>query len=121
MTERQKSSSSPEERIENLVKEIQRHRNLYYNATPEISDAKYDTLEDELRELDPENPILFKIGVDSSVLFTKKEHIIPMTSQDKVTSPAEFTKWAKKRNYKTFINQFKLDGISIEGQYEERF
>ena len=106
------------ERIDYLVEEISRHRYLYYNAQPEITDAKYDTLEDELRELDPDNPILFKIGVDTSELFTKREHIIPMTSQDKVTSPEEFNKWARKRNYKAFIVQFKLDGISIELQYE---
>ena len=62
MLERQKSN---QERIKYLVEEIKRHRYLYYNEQPEISDAKYDILEDELRELDPENPILFKIGVDS--------------------------------------------------------
>ena len=106
------------ERISYLVEEIRRHRYLYYNEQPEISDAKYDALEDELKELDPDNPILYKIGVDSSELFTKREHIIPMTSQDKVTTPQEFLKWARKRNYKTFIVQFKLDGISIELQYE---
>jgi len=116
MLERQKPN---QERINHLVEEIKRHRYLYYNEQPEISDIKYDTLEDELRELDPENPILFKIGVDSSELFTKREHIIPMTSQDKVTNPQEFLKWARKRNFKTFIVQFKLDGISIELQYED--
>ena len=62
------------------------------------------------------NPILFKIGVDSSELFTKREHIIPMTSQDKVVDTKEFIKWARKRNYKLFLIQFKLDGISIELQ-----
>ncbi|MFW9939400.1 MAG: NAD-dependent DNA ligase LigA [Candidatus Thorarchaeota archaeon] len=116
MLERQKSN---QDRIDYLVEEIKRHRYLYYNEQPEISDAKYDALEDELRERDPENSILFKIGVDSSELFTKREHIIPMTSQDKVTTPQEFLKWARKRNYKTFIVQFKLDGISIELQYED--
>ena len=115
MTERQ---FDVKETIGYLEEEIQRHRYLYYNEQPEISDAKYDALEDELRELDPNNSVLFKIGVDSSELFTKREHIIPMTSQDKVTTPAEFTKWARKRNYKTFLIQFKLDGISIELQYE---
>jgi DNA ligase (NAD+) len=116
MFERQKSNQG---RIIYLVEEIKRHRYLYYNEQPEISDAKYDALEDELRELDPNNPILFKIGVDSSELFTKREHIIPMSSQDKVTSPEEYSKWSRKRNYKTFIVQFKLDGISIELQYED--
>ncbi len=42
-----------------------------------------------------------------------------MSSQDKVTTPSEFKKWAKKRNYTLFIIQFKLDGISIELQYED--
>jgi DNA ligase (NAD+) len=115
MPDRQKSE---QERINHLIDEISRHRYLYYNESPEISDAKYDILEDKLRELDPKNPILFKIGVDSSELFTKREHIIPMTSQDKVIQPQEFIKWAKKRNYKVFLVQFKLDGISIELQYE---
>jgi len=116
MPERQKSE---QEQINYLIEEISHHRYLYYNEQPEISDAKYDTLEDELRELDPENPLLFKIGVDSSEIFTKREHIIPMMSQDKVTQPQEFIKWAKKRNYKVFLVQFKLDGISIELQYEK--
>lgn len=103
MTEKQENIK---DRIQFLVKEIERHRYLYYNETPEISDAKYDALEDELRALDPENPILFKIGVDRSELFTKREHIIPMSSQDKVITPLEFKKWAKKRNYTLFIIQF---------------
>lgn len=108
-----------DKRIQYLVNEIKRHRYLYYNQQPEISDAKYDTLDDELRDLDPENPILFKIGVDSSELFTKREHIIPMTSQDKVVDPKDFLKWTRKRNYKLFLIQFKLDGISIELQYTD--
>ncbi|HDZ19649.1 MAG TPA: DNA ligase (NAD(+)) LigA, partial [archaeon] len=111
MTERQRN---PEERIQFLESEIYRHRDLYYNGHPEISDAKYDSLEDELKELDPNNPILFRIGIDRSELFNKEKHIIPMNSQDKVTQPGEFSKWAKKRNFKVFIVQFKLDGISIE-------
>ncbi|GAH02201.1 unnamed protein product, partial [marine sediment metagenome] len=100
MLDRQKSK---QEQIRYLTKEISRHRYLYYNEQPEISDAKYDSLEDELRELDSENPILFKIGVDSSDIFTKRNHIIPMMSQDKVTHPQEFIKWVKKRNYKAFL------------------
>ncbi|KKK78611.1 hypothetical protein LCGC14_2841840, partial [marine sediment metagenome] len=59
-----------------------------------------------------------KVGIDQSELFSKQKHIIPMTSQDKVTYPDEFKKWARKRNYNTFLIQFKLDGISIELQYK---
>ena len=109
-------NQNKKDRITFLVKEIERHRYLYYNEQPEISDAKYDALEDELRKHDPENSLLFKIGIDSSDLFTKRKHIIPMSSQDKVTSHTDFKKWAKKRNFKLFLVQFKLDGISIELQ-----
>ena len=116
MPNRQKSE---QDQINYLAGEISRHRYLYYNEEPEISDAQYDILEDSLRELDPNNPILFKIGVDSSEIFTKRQHIIPMMSQDKVTQPNEFIKWARKRNYMVFLVQYKLDGISIELQYDK--
>ena len=77
-------------RIEQLAHEIRHHRYLYYNKTPEISDAKYDALEDELRQLAPDHPVLHEIGKDSSDLFAKKEHIIMMGSQDKVVTSEEF-------------------------------
>ncbi len=108
-----------QDQINILIKEIVHHRYLYYNEQPEISDAKYDSLESKLKELDPKNPILFKIGVDSSEIFTKRSHIIPMMSQDKVTLPQDFIKWALKRNYKVYLVQYKLDGVSIELQYRE--
>lgn len=106
-------------KIKELEEAVRYHRNLYYNQTPEISDAKYDALEDELRALDPENPVFTEVGADASRLFEKVEHLIPMGSQDKVTTPADFRKWAKKRGFNRFLVQFKLDGISIEVQYEE--
>jgi DNA ligase (NAD+) len=42
-----------------------------------------------------------------------------MGSQDKVVSPEEFSKWAKKVSHRRFLTQFKLDGISIECQYRK--
>ena len=107
-----------QEKIQYLASEIRRHRYLYYNDSPEISDAKYDGLEDELRHLSPNHPVLDEIGKDSSELFAKREHIIIMGSQDKVITPEEFMKWAKKVNHQQFIVQYKLDGISIELQYK---
>jgi len=107
-----------QEKIQYLASEIRRHRYLYYNDSPEISDAKYDGLEDELRQLSPNHPVLDEIGKDSSELFAKREHIIIMGSQDKVVTPEEFIKWGKKINHRQFIVQYKLDGISIELQYK---
>ena len=110
-------STSKQKRIAELAYEINRHRNFYYNGEPEISDAKYDSLEAELKELETDNVIFSTVGKDRSSLFSKKEHLIPMGSQDKVTSPEEFLKWCKKNYHSQYIIQFKLDGISIELQY----
>lgn len=107
------------EKIVSLEKRIKYHRNLYYNEQPEISDAEYDVLEDELKALDPKNSLFLEVGADSSELFSKKPHIIPMGSLDKATKIGEFKKWGKKMNYSSFLAQFKLDGISIELQYKE--
>jgi len=59
-------TNGQEERINYLVNEIKRHRYLYYNEQPEISDAKYDALEDELRKLDPGDSIMMptRIKID---------------------------------------------------------
>ena len=115
---KKKNEDPNQEKISKLVEEIQKHRYLYYNKTPEITDAEYDQLEDELRILKPDHPIFQKVGVDSSELFTKRPHVIVMGSQDKVVTEEEFLKWAKKVNHYKYVVQHKLDGISIELQYK---
>ncbi|MFO0726827.1 MAG: NAD-dependent DNA ligase LigA [Myxococcota bacterium] len=45
-----------------LAHEIRRHRQLYYAGTPEISDAEFDALEDRLRALSPDHPVLAEVG-----------------------------------------------------------
>ena len=52
--------------IEDLAEEIRRHRDLYYNSTPTISDTEFDELEDRLRKLDPTHPVLAEIGAPTS-------------------------------------------------------
>ena len=69
--------------LENLIK---KHQKLYYNGEAEISDFEFDKLWDELKSLDPINPILLKIGADSGN-FEKVKHIMPMGSQEKVSCP----------------------------------
>jgi DNA ligase (NAD+) len=48
--------------IEQLAKQIRYHRDRYYNAQPEISDEEFDALEDRLRDLAPDHPVLAEIG-----------------------------------------------------------
>ena len=70
--------------IKELEQEILKHKEAYYNSTPLISDAEYDALENELRQLDPNNPLLLNVGAMPS--FGKKvTHKIPMGSLNKIT------------------------------------
>ena len=106
------------ERIENLAALIKSHQDLYYNGEAEISDSEFDLLWDELKNLAPDHPLLKKVGTDNKDGFPKVKHLIPMGSQDKAANPEEFLAWAKKINIKNFVVQFKLDGASLELQYE---
>ncbi len=105
-------------RIIELERLIARHQDLYYNGQPELSDAEFDALWDELTALDPGNSILEKVGSDISDGWPKTRHIIPMGSQSKASNPEEFLAWAEKMGFHEFIVQYKLDGASIEIQYE---
>ena len=49
------------ERIDFLVKQIKLNRSQRYYDQQEISAQKCDEMEDELRKLDPKNPLFFKI------------------------------------------------------------
>ena len=108
-------------RIDVLEKLILKYQKSYYEGEGEISDAEFDLLWDELKELDPENSLLLKVGgtEQESDGFPKAKHLIPMGSQDKAAGPAEFRAWAGKTEPASYIVQFKLDGASLELQYEK--
>ena len=106
-------------RIQELEALIKKHQDLYYNAEPELSDAEFDAFWDELRSLDPRNVLFATVPQDSADGFPKAEHIIPMGSQEKAADPESFQKWADKMPFSDFLVQYKLDGASMELQYEK--
>lgn len=106
------------ERVQELAELIRYHQELYYNEEPEISDAEFDALWDELRRLDPENAVFGEVGRDRNEGYPKREHIIPMGSQEKAADPESFRKWARKIDAPSYVVQYKLDGASMELQYE---
>ncbi|MDR0452793.1 MAG: NAD-dependent DNA ligase LigA [Treponema sp.] len=106
-------------RISALEHLIKRYQDSYYNGEAEISDAEFDKLWEELRSLDPENSVLKKIGEDSADGFPKAKHLIPMGSQEKAANPEEFREWALGKNFPVYVVQYKLDGASLELQYEK--
>lgn len=106
--------------IEELEALIRLHQDLYYNGEPELTDFDFDRLWDELKERDPTNPLFTEeIGSDEDLSLEKRVHIIPMNSQDKASTPEEFRKWATKVGFGEFLVQYKLDGASLELQYEK--
>ncbi|MBQ5999697.1 MAG: NAD-dependent DNA ligase LigA [Treponema sp.] len=104
-------------RIKELVSLITRYQASYYNGEGEVPDSEFDALWDELKRLDPENSVLKKVGADSGN-FAKIHHVMPMGSQEKAANPEEFLAWAEKHVYDEYLVEYKLDGASLELQYE---
>lgn len=83
---------TPAARIAELRDQLHRHNRLYYNeAAPEISDAAYDQLFHELKELeeahpemdDPNSPTK-RVGGAPLSHFSQIEHLVPMLSIEDV-------------------------------------
>jgi len=98
-----------------------RASDAYYNeSNPIMSDEEFDKLLDTFKSLYPNDPLLKTIGapVDRSSGWTKATHKIPMGSLSKVTNDDEFNKWSKKSIAAYYCLSEKLDGISIDLEYE---
>ncbi len=103
-----------------LVRQISYHSDLYYNqAAPEISDAEFDLLWSELKQLDEGNPQLQMVGSDSIPGSEKVTHLFPMRSLDKATTSKEIHHFVSETtvNGKQFICQPKLDGSALSLEY----
>jgi DNA ligase (NAD+) len=102
-----------------LEKLVKYHQEKYYNDEPEISDAEFDELWDELRINYPKSELLKKVGEGSWEGFKKEKHIMPMNSQQKAGTIAEFEKWNANQKHPKRIIEYKCDGISLSIQYEK--
>lgn len=117
------------DRLRELRAEIARHDDLYFKqAKPEISDAAYDRLKRELRELETAHPELAAqasaVGDDRSGRFPTYRHREPMLSLDKAYTEAEWRAFYAKvtkqlgRTDLTFVIEPKYDGLAISLTYE---
>ncbi len=121
------------ERVEELRQLLDHHGYRYYVLDdPEISDAEYDRLYDELAALERDHPELVspdsptqRVGTAPSETFPKVEHLSPMGSLEKVTDEAGLRKWAddvRKRLESdepvAYVTEPKIDGSAVSLVYE---
>jgi DNA ligase (NAD+) len=105
------------ERAAWLASEIMRHKKLYYAGHPEIADVDYDKLEDELRQLAPNHPVLTVVGgVNIESANAKVTHDQPMLSLDKTYEVKDLLKWASGHDV---LGTLKVDGTSMSLVYRD--
>lgn len=110
------------QRIASLRNQILKAKHAYYYSnTPIMTDSEYDSLEDELRLLSPNDPVLSIVGasVPSDAILTKAQHSIPMGSQSKVNSADEFRSWCAKTEATQIHASLKGDGASAAAYYKD--
>jgi DNA ligase (NAD+) len=123
-------------RLMRLAKEIARHDRLYHDQdAPEISDADYDALVRENRELEERFPQLVRadspsrrLGAAPTTGLAKVTHARPMLSLENAFSEEEVAEFVGR--IKRFLNlpadafvamtaEPKIDGLSCSLRYEE--
>lgn len=118
--------SSAQERIEELHTLISRYRHAYYNQDQTlISDAEYDQLEAELRDLEALHPELAQaspakgVGSAAGDVFDPVRHIERMLSLDNAFDKAEFLAWSERVGGGPFLCEPKIDGLAVSITYEK--
>ena len=126
------TTSDWEARAAELRELIEYHNQRYYiEDEPEITDAEFDALVEELASLERRHPELVSgssptqtVWGTASPLFTEVHHRTPMMSLDKTTSYEELLAWAKRMD--RFISgavaytcEPKIDGLAMSLLYED--
>jgi DNA ligase (NAD+) len=125
-------SDNPAERADELRQQIEYHNTRYFEEDePEISDADFDALVRELREIEELHPELRtpdsptqKVGGAASPLFSPVRHKVPMMSLDNAFSFEELLAWGKRMERfisgdVAYVCELKIDGVAMSIQYED--
>lgn len=125
-------TENPRDRIKVLIRDIKKHDEFYYQKqSPQISDAKYDQLFQELKHLEncypewlqPNSPTQRISGAISSG-FKKMSHKVPLLSLDSLFTRDDIIAFDKRirkdleKDDITYVAEFKFDGVSVDIVYE---
>lgn len=123
--------SEAAERVEELRDRIRYHEHRYYVLdAPEVSDAEFDTLVNELKALEREHPELVtpdsptqRVGGKPREGFVKVQHSSPLLSLDNSYDEGELRDWARRAEELAgtskldYVCELKLDGLSMALRY----
>ena len=124
---------SPQKRIEELRALIVGHNQAYYGEdTPVVSDAEYDALVRELRDLEEQHPELAgvdsptsTVGTGTVTTFDPVTHRVPMTSLDNAMDEDELAAWGERvakglpDEAVRYVCELKIDGLAISIRFED--
>ncbi len=122
------------QQIEKLRDEIRRHEELYYvQDNPEISDAEYDRLIEQLQKLETQHPEYLtrdsptqRVGGRPSEGFSEVVHRRPMLSLDNSYNIEELRAFDQRCRRLAegraleYVAELKIDGLSISVHYENQ-
>lgn len=121
-------------RVEELREQVRHHNRRYFiDDDPEISDADYDALFGELRELEERYPQLVtadsptqQVGAEiEQTTFAVVEHRLPLLSLGNAFNADELREWRRRasdlldRESFVYVTEPKIDGLAIALVYEE--
>jgi DNA ligase (NAD+) len=126
-------ASALHKKIDSLRDKIRHHEYLYYvQDAPELTDAEFDKLMNELKKLEAEHPDLVKpdsptqrVGGKPREGFVKAKHSSPMLSLDNAYSEEELRDWERRvhelsgRTDVEYMCELKLDGMSLALVYSD--
>src|ERR1700678_3453794 len=122
-----------ETKIEVLRDQIRHHEYRYYVLdNPEVSDADFDVLMNELKRLEAAHPEIItpdsptqRVGGKPREGFVKARHSSPMLSLDNAYSEEELRDWERRvhelsgRTDLEYMCELKLDGMSLALVYSD--
>src|SRR3989441_2482358 len=121
-----------QDEIQSLRERIRHHEYRYYVLDdPELTDAEFDRLMNELKKLEAAHPELVtpdsptqRVGGKPREGFVKVAHSVPMLSLDNAYSEEELRNWERRvhqlsgRKDMEYVCELKLDGMSLALRYE---
>jgi DNA ligase (NAD+) len=121
-----------DKRVEALREKIRYHEHRYYVLDdPEISDAEFDRLMDQLKKMEADHPQLVtpdsptqRVGGKPREGFVKVRHSSPMLSLDNTYNEDELRGWERRVHELSglrdvqYLCELKLDGMSLALHYQ---